>query len=180
MAGKAFHNGFSVYLICIFRGQVQLATSYIHHLRMSNAEAFQRFLQECASAPAVAALVKAVVSGGLKTDSLAEEVGISVLMRTLSGVAPAHAEQLFPRGGASKIIKKLAGNLKSGRVQGSSSSWNVSLDMLHCLAAFSFAVEPLNKLIYLPVVKGATAAKKAAARIVTELYVGCLSRVEFL
>jgi hypothetical protein len=152
------------------RGQVQLAASYINHIRLSDAEAYQRFLLECASAPAVAALVKAVVSGGLKSDSLAEEVGVAALMHTLSGVAPAHAEQLFPRGGASKIIKKLAGNLKSGRAQGSSSSWNISLDMMHCLAAFPFALEPLNKMVYVAAVKGAAASKKAAARVVLELY----------
>jgi hypothetical protein len=101
-------------------------------------------------------------------------------MHTLSGVAPAHAEQLFPRGGATKIIKKLAGNLKSGRVQGSSSSWNISLDMLHCLAAFPFALESLNKMVYVAAVKGAAAAKKAAARVVLELYVACPFRSEFL
>ena len=132
------------------------------------------------SPTAVAALVKAVVSGGLKSDSLAEEVGVCALMHTLSGVAPAHAEQLFPRGGATKIIKKLAGNLKSGRVQGSSSSWNISLDMLHCLAAFPFALESLNKMVYVAAVKGAAAAKKAAARVVLELYAACPSRSEFL
>jgi hypothetical protein len=152
------------------RAQVQLAASYINHMRINDGECFGRFLQECVSPLAVAAIIKSIISGGLKSDSLAEEVGIAVLLRTLSGLAAQHAEQLFPRGAAAKVIKKLAGNLKSGRAIGSDRSWNLSLDILHCFADFSFFLEALNKFIYIPAVKGAATSKKGSAKIVLELF----------
>jgi hypothetical protein len=158
------------------RAQVQLAASYINFLQRSDDDAFSRLLQECKAAAVVAVIVKSIVSGGLKSDSLAEEVGIMLLMRTLSGLAPEHAQHLFPRGGASKIIKKLAGNLKTGRVIGSAKGWSLSLDLLHCFASCPFALEALNKLIYVPAAKGSSSSKRAAARVVLELYCSVRSR----
>ncbi len=156
------------------RAQVQVAASYISFLQGSDPEAFDRLLQHCKDAVAVAAIVKSIVSGGLKSDSLAEEVGIMLLMRTLSGISSEHAGQLFPRGGVAKIIKKIAANLKTGRAPGSSRGWSISLDLLNCFAAFSFAAEPLNKLVYIPAAKGSSASKKSSARILLELI--CSSR----
>jgi hypothetical protein len=153
---------------------VQLAASYVNFLRSNDSEAFCRLLLECKSAACVAAILKSVISGGLKSDSLAEEVGIMLLMRVLSGLTSEHAEQLFPRGGVSKVVKKMAGNLKTGRSHGSSRSWSLTLDILHCLSNFSFAFEPLNKLIYIPAVKGSASSKKSSARVLLELV--CSSR----
>ncbi len=151
------------------RAQVQLAAAYVSYIRAHDDECFKRFLQECRSPLGMAALVKTIVSGGLKSDSLAEEVGIDLLLRSSSGLSAAHVQQLLPRGGAAKIIKKLAGNLKSGRVLGSDRSWSLSLDLLHFCADLPFALESLNKIIYAAAAKGSASSRRSAARVVLEL-----------